>query len=153
MGLLIVIVILVFAIPNIIDFISKQNEEEKEREKRRLEQEKIKNDYDALVQKYVESDLTRKILAYICDGDYEKNIPEIITVDFRFIRSNLKGCPRSFCLTENRINALYRGRDCHWDVSPVEAMAEAINRIMDGQYSVYVKDEVAHMELKPQYDF
>ena len=153
MGILVVIVILVFAIPNIIDFISKQNEEEKEREKERLEQEKIKNDYDALVKKYKESELTHKILKHICDGDYKKNLPEEITVDFRFIRSNLKGRPHSFCLTENRIDALYRGRGYDWNVSPVEAMAEAINLIMDGKYSVYVKDEVAHMELKPKYHF
>ena len=153
MGLLIVIVILVFAIPNIIDFISKQNEEEKEREKRRIEQEKIKNDCDALVKKYKESELTHRILKHICDGDYKKNLPEEIIVSHSSVRSDLNGCPHSFDFKQNRITGLHRDQNCHWSVSATEAMAEAINLLMGGKYRVYVKDGVAHMELEPIYDF
>ena len=112
----------------------------------------IENEFYILVQKYVKSELTHTILTHICNGDYKNNLPEELVVDSNIIRSTLNGRPYSFDFTQRRITPLHNNGS-HWQVSANEAMAEAINKLMGGNYSIYEKDGTAHMELKAMYDF
>ncbi|MBR6826413.1 MAG: hypothetical protein IKM59_07695 [Oscillospiraceae bacterium] len=146
------IVVLIFAVPNIVDYVSRKNKEKEEAEKARMEREAIENEFYILVQKYVKSELTHTILTHICNGDYKNNLPEEIVVDSNIIRSTLNGRPYSFDFTQRRITPLHNNGS-HWQVSANEAMAEAINKLMGGNYSIYEKDGTAHMELKAMYDF
>lgn len=146
------IVVLIFAVPNIIDYVSRKNKEKEEAEKDRMEREAIENEFYILVQKYVKSELTHTMLTHICNGDYKINLPEEIVVDSNIIRSTLNGRPYSFDFTQRRITPLHNNVS-HWQVSANEAMAEAINKLMGGNYSIYKIDGTAHMKLKAMYDF
>ena len=149
---LVAIVVLIFAVPNIIDSVSRKNKEKREAEERRLEQEAIENEFNILVQKYVESELTHTILTHICNGNYKNTLPEKIMVDNSIIRSTLNGHPYTFDFTQRRVTPLHNN-GFHWQVSANEAMAEAINKLMGGNYSICKGDGPAYMELKAMYDF
>lgn len=167
MGILLAIAILVFAIPNIIDFLKKENKKERTAEERRQQQifaeqqreseeqrkKQIKNEYMALVKKYTESDITRRILTHICNGNYEKNFPEEIVVGYDFVRSTLDGSSYSFDFKQNKVARLHSNGSSFWYAEPTVAMAEAINKLMWGRYTIHERNGIAYMEWKALYDF
>lgn len=150
-GWLVFIVIMIFLIPNIIDQWSKKAAQAEEEEARRTEEEKRKKEYALLVEKYAASELTKKILNQICNGNYEMNRPEKIVIRCDEIESTLHGCHYSFDFKQNRVKPLHHDGD--WNVNPTMAMADVFNRFMGGEYAVHKDSRAAHMTLKSRIDF
>ena len=150
---IIIIVLIIFLIPNIMDFYKKEQEKEEQAAEAKRKREKIENDYKALVKKYADSDLTRKILMHICNGDFSKNAPEEIFVGRDFVRSTLNSLSYTYDFKQNRVSPLHIDQGCDWSVKPTKAMAEAINELMGRKYEICQEDNTAHMKLKPKIDF
>ena len=152
MIMLLIIVILIFVIPNVIDASSKALEKQKVINEMQRKKEQQKQLHDSLVQKYAKSDLTKTILTRICNGDYENNYPEQIVIDTDKIVSTLNGCTFIFDFKRERVPPLYSG---DWEVKPSEAMAQVINGMMHEQYSILqpCNSRQTTMVIKSKYFF
>lgn len=166
----IIIVVLIFLIPNLIDAGTKRRENSIRQKRKQQIKEDEQHMYEELVEKYKSSPLTEEILNYICDGDYRKKYPEWIAVTNREIRSGMQGRTFVYNFEQQRVKELenivrwYSALDFkNSEVSDVtlnslrvdawKAMAMAINELMHNEYTITCGDYQAHMKLKPNKHF
>lgn len=94
------------------------------------------------VEYYANSAVIQEILEYLCDGDMQRNLPYEIRISDEAIRAKGAGWSKEYNFMTNRLPCLTpvieTGTDDYeqYLVRPQVAMAEAINCLMENQYSI-----------------
>ena len=110
--------------------------------------EEIKRKERELVERYTNSELTRKVIAVLCKGNPETYLPEKIWIYHDKIVGELKGEIRTFDFGINRVHNFKQvfcsgelGEDFDNRFAEMEkqqlAMATALNNLLRGQYVIY----------------
>ena len=110
--------------------------------------EEIKRKERELVERYTNSELTRKVIAVLCKGNPETYLPEKIWIYHDKIVGELKGEIRTFDFGINRVHNFIQvfcsgelGEDFDNRFAEMEkqqlAMATALNNLLRGQYMIY----------------
>lgn len=110
--------------------------------------EEIKRKERELVERYTNSELTRKVIAVLCKGNPETYLPEKIWIYHDKIVGELKGEIRTFDFGINRVHNFKQvfcsgelGEDFDNRFAEMEkqqlAMATALNNLLRGQYMIY----------------
>ena len=166
----VIILVLIFLIPNLID-AGKRKREDAIRQKRRQQINEDKQDrFDQLVEKYKRSPLMNEILEFICDEGDKNKYPHWITVTNHEIQSGLDGRTITYNFERQRVGELqdidityphlefqaFEINDVHLNGTHIEAffaLATAINEQMNNEYVINIEDNRAYMKLKPKKHF
>ncbi len=173
---IIIIVVLIFLIPNILrmekDSREKDrvaNEERKSVQQKNQAEEKAEHYRQMLIKQYMSSSLTQEIIDAIRDGAGQK--PEEIVVNQSSVSGRTNGVMRSYEFLVHRVPELterksfdYKHKfaaDCDlystsWVyVYQQDALANAINKILGEEYSITKENDgmVVTMRLKPTKNF
>ena len=105
-----------------------------------------------LVNQYVNSDLMKQILNYICNGNYRIYKPREIIINHDDIRGDVSGRIITYDFVSNRVPVFKPiGKACSVEkdlfedfVRPQVAMAEAINMIMGNEYEIYDRGDIKY---------
>lgn len=171
---IILIVVLIFLIPKILQMEKDSrekdrvaNEERKSVQQKHQAEEKAEHYLQTLIKQYMESPLTQEIINAIGDGSDQK--PEEIVVDKSCVSGRTNGVVRSYEFLVHRVPELEAKRfdyECYHNILQKNiteyvrvyqqgALANAINKILGEEYSITEKDEgrVVTMRLKPTNNF
>lgn len=110
--------------------------------------EEIKRKERELVERYTNSELTRKVIAVLCKGNPETYLPEKIWIYHDKIVGELKGEIRTFDFGINRVHNFKQvfcsgelGEDFDNRFAEMEkqqmAMATALNNLLKGKYKIF----------------
>ena len=121
-----------------IDSVCRVREEAEEEKKRS----QLKEQRDML-ERFKTSELTNKLLLYICNGSPEQTVPEKITIHNDRVEAILHGRTRVFDFASRRIHSfphvietVHSEEELEYVVRPQIAMAEALNSLLSDRYVI-----------------
>ena len=156
-GVLIIIAVIIFIVPNVIDAmkeadkkaryeeelrVQRKNEEEEKRKEEEAKQKRLQEQKDLVVH-YKNSMLIQEVIQTICNGNSKKTLPEKIVITNNYIQGINNGQTLTYDFATHRVKSFpYVIKSVlGWDelkfvVRPQVAMADALNLLLNNRYVI-----------------